>query len=165
MNRQYGFRRGFSTETAVISLADQIRNQLGEKRHTAAIFIDLCKAFHTVDHSLLLEKLNVVGFTQQTKNWFQSYLENRNQYVELQGKSSSKEQVSCGVTQGSILGPILFLIYINDINAALKNSSTVLYADDTVFHISYKCPETIERMMQEEFSELNEWLLDNKLLP
>ena len=97
MNRQYGFRRGFSTETAVISLVDQIRNQTGQKRHTAAIFIDLRKAFDTVDHSLLLRKLNVIGFTQQAKNWFRSYLENRNQYVELQGKSSSKEQVSCGV--------------------------------------------------------------------
>ena len=163
MNRQYGFRRGFSTETAVISLVDQIRNQTGQKRHTAAIFIDLRKAFDTVDHSLLLEKMNVIGFTQQAKNWFRSYLENREQYVELQGKSSSKEQVSCGVPQGSILGPTLFLIYINDISAALKNSSTVLYADDTVFHVSHKCPETLEKIMQEEFSELNDWLVDNKL--
>ena len=163
MNRQHGFRRGFSTETAVISLVDQIRNQMGEKRHTAAIFIDLRKAFDTVDHSLLLEKLNVIGFTQQAENWFRSYLENRNQYVELQGESSSKERVSCGVPQGSILGPTLFLIYINDITAALKNSSTVLYADDTVFHVSHKCPETLGKIMQDEFSELNEWLLDNKL--
>ena len=77
MNRQHGFRRGFSTETAVISLVDQIRNQIGQKRHTAAIFIDLRKAFDTVDHSLLLEKMNVIGFTQQAKNWFKSYLENR----------------------------------------------------------------------------------------
>ena len=83
MNRQHGFRRGFSTETAVISLVDQIRNQIGQKRHTAAIFIDLRKAFDTVDHSLLLEKMNVIGFTQQAKNWFKSYLENRSQYVEL----------------------------------------------------------------------------------
>ena len=160
MNRQHGFRRGFSTETAVISLVDHIRNQIGQKRHTAAIFIDLRKAFDTVDHSLLLERMNVIGFTQQAKNWFKSYLENRSQYVELQGKSSTKEQVSCGVPQGSILGPTLFLLYINDISAALKKSSTVLYADDTVSH---ECPKTLERIMQEEFLELSEWLLDNKL--
>ena len=95
----------------------------------------------------------------KSKNWFRSYLENRSQDVELQGKPSSKVQVSCGVPQGSILGPVLFLIYTNDINAALKKSSIVLYAVDTAFHISHKCSETLERIMQEEFSELNEWLM------
>ena len=75
-------------------------------------------------------------------NWFMSYLENRHQYVESQGHLSSKEEISCGVPQGSILGPTLFLIYINDITAAFKNSSTVFCVDETVFHISHKCSET-----------------------
>ena len=109
-----------------------------------------------MDHSLLLEKLNVIGFIQQAKNWFKSYLENRSQHSELQGKSSTKEQVSCGVPERSILGPTLFLIYINDISEALKISSTVPHACHTVFHVSHKCPETLERIVQKESNELNE---------
>ena len=78
-------------------------------------------------------------------------------------KSSLKEHVPCGVPKGPILGPTLFPICVSDINAALENSSTVLYTPDTIFHVHYKCPETLEKIMQEEFSELNEWLLGNKL--
>ena len=101
------------------------------KRATRPIFIDLQKAFDTVDHDILIQKLNHYGIRGVANNWFSSYLQNRSQYVSINGFNSKLEHIHCGVPQGSILGPLLFLIYINDLNCAIRYCSVHHFADDT----------------------------------
>ena len=116
------------------------------------ILIDLQKAFVTIDHNILLEKLKVIGFCDDTVNWFHSYLTNRAFLVIIENKYSSILKFSCGVPQGSILGPLLFLIYVNDMKQAVS-SDLLLYVDVT----------EIKTNLNNDFSNLCEWFLDNKL--
>ena len=99
-------------------------------KYTAALFIDLKKAFDTVDYEILLAKLNFYGLDGKELNWFKSYLENRRQYRKVNGKVSKTEVVNCGVPQGSCLGSLLFLVYINDLPNCLEKSNVSMYADD-----------------------------------
>ena len=114
-NGQYGFRKDHSTAMALLDLVEEITNAIDSKKTTVGIFIDLKKPFDTVNHDILLQKLRIYGIRGQAISWLQSYLTNRKQYVHFNGSDSDMLKVLCGVPQGSILGPILFLIYINDI--------------------------------------------------
>ena len=130
-NSQYGFRHLHSTELAALELSDRLMQNLDKGKIPIAVYLDLSKAFDTLDHYILLEKLMYYGIKGTELSWFQSYLSNRRQYVHFDDSDSSLLTISTGVPQGSILGPLLFLIYMNDISEASDKFYSILYADDT----------------------------------
>ena len=126
------------------------------------VLIDLQKAFDTIDHGILLDKMKYLGFSTSTIDWFNSYLTNRSFIVNVGKEYSSPGKLSCGVPQGSILGPLLFLLYVNDMPQAV-NSELLLYADDTCLIYTAKDTKTIEEQLNSDFNSLCEWFIDNKL--
>ena len=128
---QYGFRKIHSSELAAIELVDRIHLYLDKGQLPLSVFLDLSKAFDTLDHSILLTKLNFYGFSGSALMWFRSYLSNLQQFVDFDGTVSDVRTLSTGVPQGSILCPLLFIIYMNDIHIASKQFNFILYADDT----------------------------------
>ena len=127
------------------------------------ILIDLQKAFDTIDHSILLEKMSCLGFAESTIEWYKSYLTNRCFVVNVGKDFSSPGKLMCGVSQGSILGPFLFLLYVNDMPQAV-NSDILLYANDTCLIYMDKDIKMIEEQLNTDFSSLCDWLIDNKLI-
>ena len=128
---QFGFRQNFSTAHALINLTENIRQALDEGYTGCGIFVDLQKAFDTVDHEILLSKLNHYGICGVSNDWFRSYLSDRQQYVSISGYDSGLTKLNCGVPQGSVLGPLLFLLYINDLNQVIKFCKVHHFVDDT----------------------------------
>ena len=159
---QSGFRRGFSTDTCLTHLSDYIRFQMDKSSLTGMVLLDLQKAFDTVDHRILLMKLETIGLNADCLRWFQSYLSGRTQLVNVQVTCSSFTDVSCGVPQGSILGPLLFLIYVNDMAGAI-DEKILLYADDTAILVSNKHVDVIELKLRTALETISDWLVDNKL--
>ena len=159
---QSGFRSAFSTESCLVHLTDYIRKQSDSGNYTGMVLLDLQKAFDTVDHSILLYKLKSVGADSLTCKWFEAYLTNRTQVTDVGGCFSSQGQITCGVPQGSILGPLLFLIYVNDMASAI-NCKLLLYADDSALLVSGKDPELIQQTLSAELANVSTWLVDNKL--
>ena len=162
-DRQFGFRKKHSTKLALISLTEEIRKNLDSGKFSCGVFIDLQKAFDTVDHSILLHKLNLYGVRGIANNWFKSYLSNRNQYVSYSKSKSSIRRISVGVPQGSVLGPLLFLIYINDLCNAVQYSETSLFADDTSIVYSDFNLQNIENRINADLENLFNWLCANKI--
>ena len=128
---QFGFRQKYSTTHALIHLTYKIRHEIDKGNYACGIFVDFQKAFDTVDHDILLENLEYYGVRGISNKLFASYLSNRKQFLSVNGYKSNLADVKCGVPQGSILGPLLFLIYINDLHAAIKYSAVHHFADDT----------------------------------
>ena len=133
---QFGFRSCHSTIHPMVHFLNEITDSLNKKKHSIAIFCDLKKAFDTCDHNILLLKLKRYGVTGTELQWFESYLTKRKQFVSIKNHSSSLLEISLGVPQGSILGPLLFLLYINDLPLSSKFLS-LLFADDTTLVITH----------------------------
>lgn len=160
---QFGFRKARSTEMALLQLIEEATNALDNKQFALGVFIDLRKAFDTINHNILLCKLDHVGVRGIANQWLYSYLHNRKQFVELEEQTSSRRTVLHGVPQGSILGPILFLIYINDIINVSNVLRFVLFADDTNI---FKSGTDLKQLCQEvsiELQKLHQWFNSNKL--
>ena len=161
---QSGFRANFSTTTTLVKFTNDVFSALGNSKLVGAIFIDLTKAFDLVDHYLLLDKLYNIGLSRQALLWFSSYLHNRRQSVCFNSSQSDFLVVEKGVPQGSILGPLLFSIFINDLPKICKNCSIQLYADDTAIYTSDSDQSKIQSTLQTEFNLVQEWLLKECLV-
>ena len=159
---QSGFRSKYSTNSCLVYLTDLITNGFDSGLYTGMILIDLQKAFDTIDHEIFLEKMIYLGFSKDAINWFRCYLSNRTFIVNINDKFSNLAKVSCGVPQGSILGPLLFLLYLNDIPHAI-NSRLLLYADDSCIIHQHKDIKVIEENLNNDFAKICDWFLDNKL--
>lgn len=161
--KQFGFRTKHSTNHATISITEQIKSMMDNNDVVCGIFIDLEKAFDTVNHKILVEKLNQYGLRGNVNKLIESYLSNRKQYVSIKGFESSIQGVDCGVPQGSSLGPLLFLIYINDFRFCLDNLDSGHFADDTYLLYGGKKLKTIETIVNTELKNVSKWLRLNKL--
>ena len=161
---QFGFRQKFSTAHALINLTEKIRKTLDEGYIGCGIFVDLQKAFDTVDHEILLAKLNHYGIRGVSNDWFRSYLSDRQQYVSINGYDSGLTKLNCGVPQGSVLGPLLFLLYINDLNQAIKFCKVHHFADDTNLLYLGKSIKKLNKFVNIDPKNLVNWLNANKIL-
>lgn len=161
---QYGFRRKRSTSDAVTKLTNNIRENMDKGKVTGALFMDLKKAFDTVNHSCLLYKLPYYGILGKEVDWISSYLFHRSQIVNVDGVLSEKEFVTHGVPQGSILGPLLFVLLINDLPIQLNYCNVLMYADDTVIYFSHKSLTEIEKCINSDAEKVFRWMQDNCLI-
>ena len=162
-NSQYGFRSNHSTLMALTEYIENITDAIDNSKCSISVFIDLKKAFDTIDHSILLDKLNYYGIRGLANKWIRSYLSNRYQYVVINNSHSENRKIVCGVPQGSILGPTLFLLYINDIVCASKSSKFILFADDTTIYYNGNNEKETIQIINNDLKELNLWFQLNKL--
>ena len=163
---QFGFRQNHSTNHALISMTESIRNTIDNGKFGCGVFIDLKKAFDTVNHSILITKMEhygIRGIALDWFYWFTSYLSNRMQYVSINGYISEYRHISCGVPQGSVLGPLLFLLYINDLPNVSKHLSFYLFADDMNIYFEANDLLTLQKVMNRELRHVKKWLDANKL--
>ena len=163
---QSGFREGHSTESALISMIDSWLKAINDGKYVGCLMIDFRKAFDLVDHSLLLQKLELYKCDENSVSWFTSYLSNRTQRVSMNSKCSQSEPIRYGVPQGSILGPLMFLLFINDLPLVLKDAvtSTDLYADDTTVYDIQSNMQTLQQNLQKSLSLLNTWCKQNGMV-
>ena len=170
-NSQYGFRENHLTELAALEFVDRIKLEMDRKKISFPIFLDISKAFDTLNHDILLTKLRYYGIEGVALNWFQSYLTKRTQYVQYNDTSSSKREIETGVPQGSILGPLLFIIYMNDIHTVSQKFTFIFYADDrtlisplcSFIHSSQSDMDHVSTIKNMELSKISDWLAVNKL--
>jgi hypothetical protein len=160
---QYGFRSKRSTSLALLELTEEITKSVDSKKITIGVYIDLKKAFDTINHDLLLKKMEQYGIRGIANDWVKSYLSNRFQYVQYDDCKSDSLKVLCGVPQGSILGPQLFLLYINDICNVSEIVKFILFADDTNLFYSDNTVDKVESVLNSELKKLCEWFNLNKL--
>ena len=162
--KQYGFRSLHSTELAILELNQRILYNMNDKKLSLGIFLDLSKAFDLINHNLLLKKLDFYGFRGTINNWLSSYLKNRFQYVCLDQHRSNILPNNYGVPQGSILGPLLFLIFINDLPEVSSLFNCIIYADDTNLFYASNNLINDQDVINNELTKFQSWFSNNKLL-
>ena len=160
---QYGFRGGHSTTMAVLEMVERVRGAWAKGNAALGVFIDLKKAFDTVDHGLLLAKLEHYGVRGAALSLLQSYLEGRSQYVVYGGVESGRGQVACGVPQGSVLGPLFFVVYVNDMFRACEGIDPVLFADDTNIYAEDDNLGRLFEKVNRGLEALDRWFKCNRL--
>ena len=164
-NCQSGFRPKFSTQTALLNVTENWLSAIDNGDLVGVVMIDLKKAFDTVDHAILIQKLKMYGFDDMTVKWFENYLcSQRQQFTCINGIASSVRNVTCGVPQGSLLGPLLFLLYTNDLPDKVRYCKLSLYADDTCLYFSNKDPNIIYDKINYDLKVISSWLNANKLV-
>ena len=160
---QFGFRKNHSTELALIEIVDQIRMSLNKGDMSCGIFIDLSKAFDTVNHEILIDKLHHYGIRGKALDLFKSYLGNRQQFASIDKFKSNTRPINCGVPQGSVLGPLFFILFINDLPKCCPQGNFRIFADDTNVFIHGKTIKELTDACSEIMTALSAWFLSNKL--
>ena len=160
---QFGFRQNHSTALALVTLVDSITSSLDNNQITLGICLDFSKAFDTIDHAILMKKLYSYGIRGISHDLIKSYISNRKQFVNYNGCSSTMKNINCGVPQGSILGPLLFILYINDISNVSHKVLPILYADDSNLFVKGNNIDEMISMLNAELSKIYEWLNVNRL--
>lgn len=163
-NNQYGFRKGLSTELALHNFMNKINTGINDGKYVRGLFIDIKKAFDTVNHTILLNKLYKCGFRGVARNWFESYLSRRQQCVRINGILSQTGDIYCGVPQGSVLGATLFIIFINDLCDGKFKGHLTAFADDTALSYVETSLNTVYNHMKTDVDSLNWWFLNNRLV-
>ena len=154
-DKQGGFRKGFPTASSIADLTDSLLTNINRGLTSLAAFVDLRKAFDTVDHSILLRKLKCYGVTDNNLKWWANYLNNRLQRTLANGIMSQAHGISCGVPQGSVIGPLFFILYVDDMQAAIRDSDVQLYAGDKVIHAEGISSDAAVRKLQPAMNQFS----------
>ena len=162
-NLQFGLRQQYSTSHALINITENIRKSLDDRNIGRGVFVDFQEAFDTADHQILLATLNHYGIRGVSNDWFKSYLSNCNQYVSINGFDSGLTSINCGVPQGSVLGHLLFLFYIKDLNQAIKFCKVHHFADDTNLLYLSNSIKKLKKLINTDLKHLVNWLNANKI--
>ena len=160
---QFGFRKGYSTEHAILETIDNFKTALDHNMLTCGIFLDFSKAFDTINHQILLSKMFKYGVSGTPFTWYSSYLSGRKQYVKIGNVESSLKPITCGVPQGSTLGPLLFLLYVNDLPNSSCRLKFRIFADDTNILYSSKNIKDLESTINEVLVNVVRYCTVNKL--
>ena len=163
-DNQYGFRKGLSTSMAIFEVLKTLHQNWNDKLYSGCIFIDFSRAFDSIDHQILIEKLKLYGFDSTTLKFMEMYMGSRKQTTIINGKNSPLEPVTYGTAQGSILGPLIFILYVNDIfNAIDQDTSAFMYADDTLLVCKDENPDLVTEKAQKALQKVCKWCQANKL--
>ena len=161
---QFAYARNSSTTIALIRVTDSWKLAIDQKKYTVTVFLDLRKAFDIINHDILLNKVKDLGFGIRATRWFKSYLTDIQQYVYCNRVESETRKITCGVPQGSVLGPSLFNVYYNSIADCFVHSETTLYADDSEAHCSHFSVHGAETAMNNDLQNVEQWLKANRTI-